>query len=288
MDLLRLEPDFDARGATALVVALDGWTDAGSGATTAADALRELTPGTKVGDIDPDRVFDFRDRRPLVPIDGGKFGTMRWPDISLYRLDPVDTGPFLLLTGAEPDFGWQGIGGDLVELTHAIGLTDYVGLGSVPGPVPHTRPVRVTTTSNDDGLLARFGHSHEQMVVPASAQVTIEVAMGELGLRTLGLWARVPHYVAGDYPAAAGMLLRRLGEHLGFEPETADLDTEAVGHRERLDEAAGNSDEVATHITALEGAYDADAADDAGLPGPLPTGDQIAEELEQFLRKRDT
>lgn len=287
MDLLRLEPDFDPRGATALVVALDGWTDAGSGATTAADALRDATPGTKVGAIDPDGVFDFRDRRPLVPIDGGKFGAMRWPEIAMYRLDPPDAAPFLLLTGAEPDFAWQSIGADLVELVHAIGLTDYVGLGSVPGPVPHTRPVRVTTTSNDDGLLARFGHSHEQMVVPASAQVTIEVALGELGLRTLGLWARVPHYVAGDYPAAAGMLLRRLGEHLGFAPDTGELDSEAVAHRERLDEAAGNSEDVATHITALEGAYDADAADDAGLPGPLPTGEQIAEELEQFLRKRD-
>lgn len=288
MDLLRLEPDFDAAGATALVVALDGWTDAGSGATTAAEALRDLTPGMKVGTVDPDQIFDFRDRRPLVPVDGGRFGTITWPEISLYRLDPTDASPFLLLTGAEPDFGWHGLTHDLIDLTHAIGLTDYVGLGSVPGPVPHTRSVRVTTTSNNDELLARHRHNPEQMVVPASAQVALEVALGEIGMRTLGMWARIPHYVAGDYPAASAMLLRTLGDHLGFVAETTELDTEAVAHRERLDEAAGNSDDVSTHITALEGAYDADAADDAGLPGPLPTGDQIAEELEQFLRKRDT
>lgn len=288
MDLLRLEPDFDAGGATALVVALDGWTDAGSGATTAADALRDLTAGMKVGEVDPDQVFDFRDRRPLVPIEQGKFGAITWPEIGLYRLDPTDAPPFLLLTGAEPDFGWRGLSKDLVELTHAVGLTDYVGLGSVPGPVPHTRPVRITSTSNNDELLAQYGHTPEQMIVPASAQVTLEVALGEVGLRTLGMWARVPHYVAGDYPAAAAMLLRTLGGHLGFTAETTELETEAVAHRERLDEAAENSDDVSTHITALEGAYDADAADDAGMPGPLPTGDQIAEELEQFLRKRDT
>ncbi len=288
MDLLRLEPDFDAKGATAVVVALDGWTDAGGGATTAAQTLRDATPGARVGEVDADRVFDFRDRRPLVPIDSGKFGEITWPEIAMYRIDPVDGNSFLLLTGAEPDFGWRGLGADLVELTHAIGLTDYVGLGSVPGPVPHTRPVKVTTTSNDDDLLLRFGHSPEQMVVPASAQVTIEAALGGVGLRTLGMWARVPHYVAGDYPAAAAKLLHTLGDHLGFDVETSELDTEAVAHRERLDEAAGNSDDVSTHITALEGAYDADVADDAGMPGPLPTGDQIAEELEQFLRKRDS
>lgn len=287
MDILRIEDDFDPAGATALVVAIDGWTDAGSGATTAADTLRELVPGQQVGQLDADDAFDYRGRRPLVPIDMGHFDPIQWPALTLHRLDPPDGTPFLLLAGAEPDFAWQALGSDLVELAHAIGLTDYVGLGSVPGPVPHTRPVRVTTTSNDETLLDQFGTAHEQMVVPASVQVALEVTLGTTGLRTLGFWARVPHYVAGDYPAAAGMLLQRLGQHLSFSPPTGDLDDEAAAHRDRLDAAAGDSEDVTQHITALEAAYDADAADEAGLDGPLPSGDEIAHELEQFLRGRD-
>ena len=276
----------DARGATSLVVGLDGWTDAGAAGTTAAEHLVTDHPSQHLGDARPDAVFDFRDRRPMVPIDAGHFGKVTWPTIDLYRVDVTEERSILVLTGAEPDFAWQALGDDLAELTRAIGLSDYVGLGSVPGPVPHTRPVRVTTTSNDESLLVRFGRAHEKMVVPGSAQVTLEVALGDLGLRTLGMWARIPHYVAGDYPAAAAMLLRRLGEHLDFTPRLDDLEEEAVGHAERLAEAAAESGEVSAHISALEGAYDADVAEDSGLEGPLPTGDQIAEELERFLRNR--
>lgn len=287
MELLRLDDDFDPRNARALVVALDGWTDAGSAATDAADHLRGDLRGARVGAVDADRVFDFRDRRPVVPIDRGRFGPISWPDISLHRLDPVDGDSLLLLTGAEPDFAWQALGRDLVDLVRQLELSDYVGLGAVPGPVPHTRPVRLTTTSNDEALLTHFGGAHEQMVVPASAQVTLEIALGDVGLRALGLWARVPHYVAGDYPAAASALLRRLGDHLDFLPNVSELDAEAADHRKRLDEAAAESEDVSAHIEALEAAYDADVADEGGFEGPLPTGDQIAAELEQFLRKRD-
>lgn len=285
MELMRLDEDIDPGDVATLVIALDGWTDAGSAATTAAEHLVELS-GVRVGDVEPDRVFDFRDRRPLVPIDGGRFGTISWPEIALYRIDPVGGRPLLLLTGAEPDFSWQALAADLLELAQALDLTDYVGLGAVPGPVPHTRPVRVTTTSNDEELSSKFGRAHEKMIVPASAQVTLEIMLGEAGLRTLGLWARIPHYVAGDYPAGSAMLLRRVGEHLGFDIDVSELDAEASQHTARLQAAASESEEVTAHIEALEGAYDADTADEHGFEGPLPTGDQIAAELEQFLRKQ--
>lgn len=288
MELLDLADDFDPRDATTLVVALDGWTDAGGGGSQAADHLREEVATTWAGAIDGDRVFDFRDRRPTLTIDRGDLGEVQWPSLDLYRLDPVGGPSLLLLQGAEPDFRWPTIGDDVAVLCGELGLTDYVGLGSVPGPVPHTRPVRIITTSSDPMLLERYGRPHERVVVPASFQVTLESLLRDAGLRTLGLWARVPHYVAGEYPAAAAGLLRRLGEHLGTAFDTVDLDEDAGDHRVRLDEAAEGSTEVTAHIAALEEAYDSDVPeDDDGFSGPLPTGDQIAAELERFLRNRE-
>jgi hypothetical protein len=116
--------------------------------------------------------------------------------------------------------------------------------------------------------------------------VVIETAMRDAGRRTLGLWARVPHYVAGEYPAAAVVLLHQLGDHFEFVVDTSVLEAEAADNERRLEEAADASPEIRSHIEALEGAYDADVADDAGISGPLPTGDQIAAELERFLRNQ--
>lgn len=283
MTLLHLADDFDPRDATTLVAAVDGWTDAGSGGTTAADHLQSAYPSEQVGAFDSDQLYDFRDRRPVIGIDRGELGEPEWPELGLHRVE-LPTGSILLVTGGEPDFRWPTLLADLAELAEDLGLTGYVGLGSVPGPVPHTRPVRVITTSSDGELLDRYGRPHEQVVVPASFQVMLEAAMRDVDVRTLGLWARVPHYVAGEYPASAAELVRRLGDHLGFVADLTELDEEATAHRERLDEAAHGSGEVQSHIAALEGAYDADVADDAGISGPLPTGDQIAAELERFLR----
>lgn len=285
MDLLHLADDFDPADATTLVAAIDGWTDAGRGGTGAAEHLQSEYPSTVLGAFDPDRLYDFRDRRPLLSIDEGELGDPEWPELRLHRVD-LPGRSVLLVAGAEPDFRWQTVLGDLTELADDLGLTAYIGLGAVPGPVPHTRPVRLISTSSDPELMARYGRPHEQVVVPASAQVVLEVAMRDAGLTTLGLWARVPHYVAGEYPAASSVLLRRFGDHLGLEIDTEDLDTSAEEHADRLHEAAEGSPEVQAHIEALEGAYDADVADDAGIAGPLPTGDQIAAELERFLRNQ--
>lgn len=285
MDLLQLADDFDPGDATTLVAAIDGWTDAGRGGTGAADHLQALHASTRLGAFDADHLYDFRDRRPLLSIDEGELGDPEWPELTLHRLD-LPGRAVLLLSGAEPDFRWPTVLDDLADLADDLGLTSYIGLGSVPGPVPHTRPTRLITTSSDPELLGRYGRPHEQVVVPASCQVLVEAAMRDAGLTTLGLWARVPHYVAGDYPAASSALVRRFADHLGLEIDTDELDTAAEEHHGRLHEAAEGSPEVLSHIEALEGAYDADVADDTGISGPLPTGDQIAAELERFLRNQ--
>ena len=50
--------------APTFVVALDGWVDAGSAATTAAGLLAR--DATVVATFDPDELFDYRARRPTL------------------------------------------------------------------------------------------------------------------------------------------------------------------------------------------------------------------------------
>lgn len=299
MDLLRIDEPLETVGTGAvLVIALDGWTDAGNGGTLAADTLRDAFPPVLLGDFPSDALYDYRDRRPALPIDRGTLGELAWPQLTLELLTPPSGPPLLLLGGPEPDFAWRTIAADLVELTSRVGITRYVGLGSVPGPIPHTRPVQVICTSSDPAVLDRIGRPHEEVVVPASAQVALEAELRDAGLDTLGLWVRVPHYIAGEYPEAARALLEQLSAYLGTPVNLGSFEEEIADNRTRLDVAARGSDEVRDHVEQLERLYDAEveaerlatAADSRPRPAiteeQVPSAEDLAAEIERFLQGR--
>ncbi len=275
----REPPTLDA---PVILASFDGWTDAGSAGSTFAAALRQQFDTTRLGHVDPDLVFDYRDRRPTLEIDRGVLGEPEWPEITLDHLRTPAGRDLLLLHGGEPDFAWRGLTALLARIASEAGAAQYVGLGSVPGPVPHTRPVRVIATSNDEELLERLGRPHERVVVPAS-QVVLETAMRDAGLTTLGLWARVPHYVGGEYPAATLALGERLQDLFDITIEPTTLELEMQQQRSRLDAAAEDSPEITEHIQNLEQWYD---ADDQAPDPVIPTGDQLAADFERFLRDR--
>lgn len=295
MRLIELSEPIDAlpQGAV-LVVAMDGWTDAGAGGTGAAEFLRESTVHRRIGRVPSDRLYDFRDRRPSLAIDRGRLDLPEWPELTLDLLTPVVGPPLLLLEGAEPDLAWRTLAEDLVDLTTLLGIDRHVGLGSVPGPLPHTRPSLLVCTSSSPTLLERFGAPHEEMVVPASCQVALEAELARAGVETLGLWVRIPHYVAGPYPEASRQLLERLSAHLGLALDLAELDSEVEASRARLDLASAASSDVVAHVRQLEALYDEqlDARGSAASGGIAPPiteadlgdGDQLAAEIERFLR----
>jgi hypothetical protein len=297
MDLLHIDDPLDDIGPDpVLVVALDGWTDAGEGGSSAAAALREAFTPRAVGAFPSDGLYDYRDRRPALSIDRGVLGELVWPELRVELVTPPSGPPLLLVSGAEPDLAWRTIGADLIELAERVGATRYVGLGSVPGPIPHTRPVHVICTGSDPDVLDRIGRPHEQVVVPASAQVALEALFRDAGLETVGLWVRVPHYVAGEYPEAARALLEQLSAYLGTPVDLSTFDVEVAEQRSRLDVAAQGSDEVREHVAQLERLYDAEAeaerlattTDTASelTESEVPSGDQLAAEIERFLRGR--
>jgi hypothetical protein len=299
MELLRLEAPLEpGTGDAVLVLAMDGWTDAGLGGTAAAEALRDAFSPQRLGVFDSDALYDYRDRRPPLALDRGILGAPQWPELTVERLDPPAGPPLILVTGAEPDLGWQALGRDLVALARETGARRYVGLGSVPGPIPHTRPVQLICTASDPELAERIGRPHEQVIVPASCQVAMEALFRDAGLTTVGLWVRIPHYVAGGYPEASRALLEQLSAYLGTPVDLSAFQAPIAEHRAKLDVAATSSEEVTEHVAQLERLYDAEmeaerlsGAFDGGRTGamgdqPVPSADELAAEIERFLKGR--
>jgi proteasome assembly chaperone (PAC2) family protein len=269
-----------------LVLGLEGWVDAGYTTSTAVSTLLEAAPHEVVATFDSDALLDHRSRRPLLRVSHGLLASLSWPELRLYHLSgTAGPRPLLLLAGPEPDLYWRAWTAEVVALGTQAGVEMVVGLGAFPAPVPHTRPVRVTATATSEELAARVGYLPATIEVPAGAQAVLLKAFGDAGVPAVGIWARVPHYASGTpYPEAAAALLDELGRLTGAEVPTAALHDAGRKARDQIQELIEASEEHSAMVRRLEEQHDAEVGISATEFSNLPTGDELAAELEKFLR----
>jgi proteasome assembly chaperone (PAC2) family protein len=275
-----------------MVVAMDGWIDAGAGAANAMAALLAGTGAETVAEFDTDRLLDHRSRRPVMHLVNGLITGLTWPAIELRAGADDDGNDLLLLVGAEPDFEWQAFAEAVIDLADDHECRMIVGLGAYPAPVAHTRATALSVTTSSAELSATLhGYVRGTLDVPAGIHAVLDVAANEAGIPALGLWAQVPHYVASmPYPAASVALLEGLGDVAGLRVTHGQLPSDARATRMRLDELVAENTQHQTMVRQLEEMMD------QGLGGPddaptfgfdhLPSGDELAEELQEFLRDR--
>ncbi len=267
-----------------LIVALEGWIDAGLGASTAMNTLLEELDTETLVTFDTEFFIDQRARRPIARIIDGVTTELTWPEIQIRFGQDGDGAGVLLLVGPEPDFHWS----DFIDLvTDVAGRYDarlVVGLGAFPAPTPHTRPVRIigTAPSTSAYLLETVGTVEGEIEVPAGIMAALEMGFAETATPVVTLWARVPHYVASmPYPQASAALLESLAAVAGLTINAAPLRLAADEARQRVDDLVTNNPEHQSMVRNLE--ETADENEDNPL-GELPSGDELAAELERFLR----
>lgn len=273
--------------APVLVVVLEGWIDAGYAAGTAIQTLLEGLDTYPVATFDADRLLDHRARRPIMHLVDGVNTGLSWPGIELRAGTDEAGSDVMFLLGAEPDHAWRGFTEAVIELAQDFGTRMVVGLGAYPATVPHTRPITLSVTASSPELAAVSGLLRGSLDVPAGVQAAIEYRCGELDLPAVGLWAQVPHYVSGEptpYPAAALALIEQLERTAGLRLPKGDLSSDAHRTRARIDAAmSANGDHLAM-LHALEARHDEHLAGSATGTDQLPSADELAEEVERFLR----
>ena len=275
MTLYKLRRGIPEMTDPAVVVALDGWVDAGSAATNAAATLAQ--GGRIVASFDGDEIFDYRARRPTLQIVHGRPRSLDWPELTM-RATKVGERDILVLTGAEPDYRWHELANDVVALAQQLGVAQWISLGAIPAAVPHTRPVPILGTESKSGLLKGSVLPGPEGVlrVPAAAISVFDISVTKAGVPAVGYFAQLPHYVSGPYPQASIELLHALGQHLDLELDAGRLPEEARLMRVRLDAAAAREESTKTYVERLETLVD---------EARLPSGDDLISEIERFLRE---
>lgn len=268
-----------------LVMALEGWIDAGLAAANAMANLLSSMPNTLVADFDSDEVIDHRARRPVMRVVNGVHTDLRWPQPTLRVATNATGRSVLLLSGPEPDMRWHQFTNEVVQLGLRLGVEMVIGLGAFPAPVPHTRDVRLAATASNPDLAGRVGFIPATIDVPSGVQASLEYAFGQAGVPAVGLWARVPHYVSAmPYPAASAALLEELAVLAGLEVDTKALRAAAQTTAAQIEQLVAGSEEHAALLRQLEAQHDQEQGLSATNFGDLPSGDELAAEMERFLR----
>jgi hypothetical protein len=206
----------------------------------------------------------------------GTLTRLEWPEISVGRRT-LGGRDVLVLRGPEPDFRWRELASSAAEIALRLGALQWISLGAIPAAVPHTRAVSVFGTASADGLLADDVEQGPAglLRVPAAALSVVEMSMQASGVPTVGFYAQVPHYVGGPFAPGAIALLSQLDRHLDIEVPLGELAETAIDQRTRLDAAVEADDDARSYLDRLESM--------AGTEG-MPTGDELATEIERFLQ----
>lgn len=264
-----------------VLAAFEGWNDAAEAASGALAHLHEVWDAQPLVAIDPEEYHDFQVTRPQVTLEADGRRRITWPATRLsWARPPGSDRDVVLVRGIEPSMRWRRYTDEVLGHLTRHRASTLITLGALLADVPHTRPIPVTTTSDDPELLERLALQKSTYEGPTGIVGVLQDVATRRGLPALSLWAAVPHYVGQPpSPKAVLALLSRVEELVQLTLPLGDLVEESQAWEHGVDELAGEDEEIAEYVRQLE-----EAKDTAELPEA--SGEAIAREFERYLRRR--
>ena len=266
-----------------MIAAFEGWNDAGSAASSAIDHLARVWQAKEYGALDSEEYHDFQVNRPTISRGVGGERVVSWPG----TIVSTTAGPWLedrnivLARGIEPSKRWRQFAEEVLDIGEDLGVGTIITCGALLVDTPHTRPLPSYVTSEDAGARKRFGLDRSDYEGPIGITGVLAHEADLRGMSVITIWVGVPHYVASTpSPKATLALLSGIERMLGEPIELGDLPYEAEAWQRGAEELADEDEDIADHVRQLEEITDA-----ANLPEA--TGDAIALEFEQFLKRRE-
>ena len=239
-----------------VVVAFEGWNDAGDAATGAVEHLELIWDAKPLAALDPEDYYDFQVNRPTVSLIGGREPPDRVADDphlgrpaagqrARRRAHPRHRAEHALarvLRRADRD-------------PQELDVSIVVALGALLADTPHTRPTPVTGSAYDAESARTYGLETSRYEGPTGILGVFQDACVQAGLPAISFWAAVPHYVSQPpSPRATVALLQRVEEVLELPVPLGALPQQAEDWVKTVDEMANEDDEVVEYVRVARGA----------------------------------
>ena len=211
-----------------LIVAFEGWNDAGEAASGVVRKLKDMLPVHPLVQVDAERYFDYQFNRPVATTNDDGIRTLVWPSVTLYgpastrarrarraqSADGADStaktelaadaglavsgdnaSNVYLLLGTEPARSWQSFTAEIMSAIAEYKITAVILLGAMLADVPHTRPISIFVSSENAAVREELGVERSNYEGPVGILSVIGAEAEKAGISTVSVWASVPHYV---------------------------------------------------------------------------------------------
>lgn len=280
-----------------MVVAFEGWNDAGEAASSAVRRLIEACELEPIDEVEPDDFVDFSFARPIVRRLEDGTRSLAWPSTIAYaptrssartaiaddaglEVSTGAEGDLYALLGAEPSRSWQDFAEQVVDIARTCEIDTLVLVGAMLADVPHTRPTPTYVSSDSRALRERLDVGESEYEGPTGIMTVIELAAQDAGIPSVNLWASVPHYVhATHVPKATIALLDRITELCDVTVPLEELPELAADWESGVDDLADRDDDMRAYIEHLEQQRDT-------VDSPEASGEALAKEFQRFLENQ--
>ena len=276
-----------------VLAAFTGWNDAGDAASTALRTMIETSDAIALAEIDPEPYTDFATVRPHVKLDADRNRSIVWPTVGVWAASLPGTDVLLVL-GPEPALRWRSFCEQITGIAARMGAPTAFTMGALLADVPHTRRTQIIGTATDSDLVERFDLERSRYEGPTGIVGVLHDALTRSGLPTASLWAAVPGY-ASQFPSprATFALLDRVCAMMGTPAPVAAIADQIADYDAQVDALISDDDDLVTYVRRLETMADEMSGIDRDIDDGPPDlevdadPDQLASEVEQFLRDHD-
>lgn len=266
-----------------MLCAFEGWNDAGSSATEALTYLDRVFSAQPLSASLSDEFFDLSTSRPLLISQEDGTGEITWPEVTMQQWEnPEKTLRVISVTGPEPQLKWKQFTQELLNIAQEQGVDAIILCGGLLAEVPHTRPFPISITSYSPSLREQEGIEKQNYTGPTGIVGVLALSAATKNLKDLSLWVSIPHYAGHPpHPKATYLLLQALESILGISIPLHTIEEETLAWERGAAELMDEEPELARYVEQLENEQESSKLEEV-------SGEDIAAEFEQFLKRRDS
>jgi proteasome assembly chaperone (PAC2) family protein len=271
-----------------MILAFDGWTNAGQVASATAWYLIGRLKATPFAELKPDDFYIYQNsdkehKRPIVNIENGLIQSINivTTNFSYYRNAPGEHD-LIIAAGPEPDQKWVKYTNLLLDFAREYQVEKIIAVGGSFDAIPHTAPVRITGVVNQVALIDEVKEQGIELVSykgPSSLYTFFMVEAAKRDLPVISLWAHTPHYIQVINFIATYHLILKISQMLNIKVELGDARRDSEYLYAQIEQAIAQKPDLQEHLKMLEEEYR------KGKPQPHKSiNKNILKEIEDLLK----